>query len=397
MDMYNAQVLLWAGVITLLCVIGFFSYLQYRHKKPFGEVLTVIAAEQSEQVFILLTAIAFLAEAWTAASVHVEGIILPNPLSRFMLHMFIAVIGFVAPLTMFREATFVFAPSSMNIDFITRAFKFLIFFLLLGISIGSPYANLVLLSGNIGESQKLSLFFANNHPFISDVAYQTYLQNLGYPASYDAFSSLNPSLQASVTVSIFHVTLIFLASLQAIASPSRRKMLILNAQLSEQRFNADMDKATKTLKDGDKKKEEKKAEEEKKDKDKSAPNVNGTKAPANPPMRGEERAMDTVKDNILSLLQYYGYNEAGKRNNVMEEAYKRLYKIQEMDVQSALNIAARIASLVANVDTLNRGLTNQTEANRMKADTLAGIKAIFENPDGDKQPGLEVKLHSRKN
>lgn len=393
MDMYNAQVLLWAGVITLLCVIGFFSYLQYRHKKPFGEVLTVIAAEQSEQVFILLTAIAFLAEAWTAASVHVEGIILPNPLSRFMLHMFIAVIGFVAPLTMFREATFVFAPKSMNIDFTTRAFKLLIFFLLLSISIGSPYANLVLLSGNIGESQKLSLFFANNHPLISDVAYATYLQNLGYPTSYDAFSSLNPSLQASVTVSIFHVTLIFLASLQAIASPSRRKMLILNAQLSEQRFNADMDKATKTLKEEEKKKKD---EKEKEEKDKPAPNVGG-KAPPNPPMRGEEKAIDTVKDNISSLLQYYGYTEAAKRHNVSEEAYKRLYKIHDKDVQLALNIAARIASLVANVDTLTRGVSNATEEARMKADTMAGIKAIFENTETDKQPGLDVRLANRKN
>jgi hypothetical protein len=381
-ELYSMRVLIWAGVLTLTSIVLFFAYLQWRHKKPFGEVLTVIAAEQSEQVFIFLTALAFCAEAWTAASVHAPGMILPNPLSRFILHIFIATIGFVAPLTMFREAAFVFAPKAYSIDFTTRLFKAAIFFLLFTISIGAPYANLVLLAGNIAESQKLSLFFVNNHPFVSMETYGKYLELYGLPRNYDAFSSMNPSLQASVTVTVFHVMLIFLAALQAVASPSRRKLLMINAHKSEMKFNDDIMKINKEITAiNEKYKKEDKPKED-------------IKAPESA-TAGEKRATDKVQDNITTLLKHYGY-EKDKLDNVSRLAFSRLYKINSTHPDTAMNITARIATATHGVNTLNNGIEDATIKERVSKEVRAQILSIFENKQDANEPGLEVKLASIK-
>ncbi len=352
---YNSTVILLLGLGSLISFAIWAWWLTKREKKPFGEVMSVMAVHQNESIFVFMTVLIFFAEAIVAASVHPPGEVPAPPLGRFLSHIIISTVGTVASVTLIKDIASVFEP---KLDWVSR---FARIFVVGGVgmfAVGTPLANGMLIAAGLGEDLKFYLFLLDYFTFgvsDEDFAYVVVTKYGGSP-SYSSWSSMSYVLKTSVVMMFCHMAIPILEGFRNISSPERRSILFRNPYITD-----------KEIEDA-----KKKAEREKKNKDDSAAT------------EGEKRYAEKLDENLLFLLQRLRYNKDDDAiPGILKECNKILDKLPTTELK--IKLASRIGALVNECKTLDGEKLEKVEREEKKSKLKRKIRALFENdPKADK-------------
>lgn len=335
MELYNSNLVLILGLATF-AIVGYTIYSLYNKYKgsglDVGQLISVLAVDKSETVFVLVIIGFFITEGITAASVHPEGE--QNiPLATILRHIFMAVIGAVSGITAIRDIVSVF----MDIPWKYKIWRVLGVVIVLFFSILIPLITVSLIASGLDADLEYQLWLYSLNPFVTKSEYAATLAMYGADPTYRAYSALPMILKGTIWVTVCHMLAMVWEGCRNMGSPTRYAMLM---ERDEAEIKREQEKAGK--------KQEKK-EEEKKEKD--------------PTTRGK------MVDNLMFLLGSIDYPKE-KRQTMANLGYAALDRMSRDD-QPAM--AAKILKLRQSFEA---AITNKDQERKKKLKTE--IKEFFE-------------------
>lgn len=377
------QILLQAGVggrstldgLTIL-LLGLGSIIAFglwawwltkREKKPFGEVLSVMAVHQNESIFVFIVMAIFFSEAVLAASVTPPGETPPPPLARFISHTVISICGAVASVTLIRDMASAF---EKGLDWKSRIARTFVLSGVFILAIGIPIANAALIAAGLGEDLEFRLFLVDKFFFwVSEEEFLAEVRFYGGGYDYQSWSNLSYIMKTTAVLTMVHMLITIIEGFRNVSSEDRRRILFDNPYLTPE----------------DKEKEEKqKAREE-------------AKKGAEGSTFGEQRAMDKVDENLKFLLHRCDYTKSEELDPVLKAAKNNLYKAIK-SASDRIYLAVKIAELRTEATAMdNRTDLSEDTRKTLKAELRTKIRTLFENkpkPASGKQEdlGLGVQL-----
>ena len=345
--LYNSTVILLLGLGSLISFFIWAWYLTRREKKPFGEVLSLMAVHQNESIFVAVVIIIFFAEAVLAASVHAPGEMLTPPLPRFISHVIISVCGTVASVTFIKDFASVFEP---KLDWASRIARTIIVGGISLLALGIPLGNAVLISAGLGEDLKFYLFVVDYfNPFIDDYEFNAIVRHYGGPINYQSWGAMSYVLKTTCFLTACHVIMSVVEGARNMGSPERRKKLFSNPY--------EEPKKEEYGKDIDKKKEDRKERDD-----------------SYAPTPGEKRAEEALEENLRKLLSRIRY-----RDEELEEKVKKARSIlYDTKVCPKAEHRVKLSAMIMN-------LVNQTKQ-------LDLDKSLSKEDKADKNNRLKSKI-----
>lgn len=349
-------------IFVILIMGGFALYcnlLVKKYKRPLGELLTWQAITHNESIFVLMMIAACVAEGLSAATVLAPGLIPANPIARNTSHLFISFAGIVGALTLFKDTAQVAIPGS---DPTSRFFQFIVVLFLLGLALGSPILNLILMAGNLKQEIELQLFFFGLNPFVTQLEWERTIAFYGHDPKWSAWAALEPNLKVSFGITVLHFLIAGLEGARSMSTAARRKQLFETYDVK---------------KEGEKKEGEKKEE------------------------NSEEKSEDdnSMKRNFTVMLSFFGYT-GSELADLANKGYEVLYSMSDTGEQGKMGV--RAAQLAQDTISLGKKNLNGAEKDRQEKELKLRIREFFgATKDKTKQPdikkrGLGITLKSVK-
>ena len=344
--LYNNSIIIAMGVLMLGAVLyGIYTINKKNPGMNPGEILSSLAVDQHETVFMFGIIALGIGDAVIVASTHTAiNSIQMNPFGRIMLHGAAFVIETVASVTLVRDIAACF----MKQEWRWRSWKIAT---TLGISIAVffvPLWTLDLAASNLGADFEWDMYKYSIDPRVSaqewkDIVKYYNLEPDGKP--YRPFDHVPLPLKLLMFSAMLRLLGLFIEGGRNIGSPARSRMLFARIE----KELADENKRLKDLKDEASKKKE---EGEKKE---------GPKE---------------VKDNVRYLLSRLGY-KGDNLNKFVELASKAIDKISEQDIQAGM--AVRIAQLVDQGNAI-KGISDENKKKDANKKLEADIIKLFNDP-----------------
>lgn len=374
--MYNSTVILLLGLGSLITFGLWAWYITKREKKDFGEIMSILAANKSESIFVGIVILIFFSEAVLAASVHPPGEMPPPPLARFLSHLSISIVGTVASVAFVKEIASIFEKGLDAASIVVRIF------IVAGIAIlalGVPLGNAMLIAAGLGEDMKFYLFCMDYLTLgVDDTDFYLIVAKYGGNSSYQSWGAMSYVMKTTIFLTMSHILISIIEGLRNVSSKQRRSLLFAPAKSEE---GDDKDKK--------KKKEEKTPEQKRKERKERDEDYEMTK--------GEERTVDELEENLEFLLGRMKYEKGEKMDNMVDTASKALYSIKR--AEDRVRFCGKIATIVADCKTTDKDKSlSEEEKKNKKHKQRTKIRALFEGaPDAPKleDRGLGCTLQGR--
>lgn len=329
--LYNNNVVLIIGAICLAAV----GYLFYQIKKKFptlnpGEVMSAMAVDQHETIFIGCIIGIGIADALIVTTAHTQEAVMISPLGRVLLHLSFFLIETAASITLVRDIASCF----MKQEWRWRIWKIITTILIFIAVFYVPYLTISIAASNLNADFVFDLWRYSVDPRTSaeewaNIVAEYQLSPDGKP--YRAYDPLPNPLKLLMASAGLRFLLLMIEGGRNIASPVRFRMLF--------------EKLEKELKEENTKKDESK-DESKKDESK----------------KDESKEKSTTK-NLKFLLSRLGYS--GPK---LDEQVGRAEKAFDMikDDTDKGHMAARLAQLVSRAEQIKNIADQNEKANKNK-------------------------------
>lgn len=307
---YNSNIIIWvAGIVLLLIGYGFYRIKKQHPGLKSGEVISSLAVDENEIIFICGIIGAGIGDAIIVASTHGANSVMMNPLGRIILHLSFFLVETVASITLVRDIASCFMKTAWR----WRSWK-IVTTILIGIAVFMiPFWTLSIAASNLGadfewDMWKYSLS-ANATEWSNAIQYYK-LEANGVP--YRAFDHVPVPLKLLLFSAGVRFLLLAIEGSRNVGSPARSRILF---ERLEQEMADENERMAK-------KKEEKK--DEKKD-------------------EGKAEDKDQLKSNIKYCLNRLGY-DGPKLDQFIGLATKALDSIKEDSIKAGMS--ARMAQFV---------------------------------------------------
>lgn len=365
MDFYNSNVTLILGLITFALLGWMFYSLNktYGNKDlDLGELMSLLAVDKSETIFVMVIIILFIAEGFTAASLHPKDDV-NVPFSTITSHVCLAILGAVSTITAVRDIA---AVTIKDVPLRYRIWRIAGLILGLFFAIWIPIITVGLIAAGLDKGFEYDVWLYSFNPFIDSVEYHGYLFKYGFPDNYQPYNSLPLMLKRSIWVTVFHMLALLWEGTRNMSSPKRTYMLMkkIKAELS-------MDFEKEDSKDDN--------EEDDKDKDKS-----------------KDTDSKHVLDNLKYILGFINY-EKSKIDKVAQHASNYILSLKKDDDDQRVRFGVAIASLRSRIEHYH-GMGDGNAKKKKKGELKSEVYQLFENDPKNsdlRKRGLGVPLKGK--
>jgi len=230
-------------ILGLAVVIGLIYWIHITMKKnpdmTFGDIVNAKIVTERVSIFIITCFIINITEAIMAASITPIGETAPNPLSRIMSHMIIAIAGITSGLSVPDLFRATIAKDSKH-----RGYAFILFIFAFIGTFGFPYGNLILIAGGLKEYQLLNIYIYGLFPW-NDMA--AYYASVGLPVNFSPIEHMSYVLVTSTFMTFAHYFLVLFDGIHMIY----HNKTVLNIKLENKGKDGKDDKSKDSTKPKD--------------------------------------------------------------------------------------------------------------------------------------------------